>query len=159
MFFRQQRIDNTVLQQARRRREIVHGGHAVQVVGGILAHAGRNLADWDLYSPKPRTSADLLNKTLNKSVSSGFFIKRGLSYPEHGTMKVMNAGPDHRRNTADDESIADYSRHDRVTVKIVNGVRYESRASIRKHKEENLRTKRAEFRREKDEYDIALLRS
>ena len=152
-FFNQWKVKGIVLDTAKKQKHIIYGRQAmnVQLPGFLKA----NTQDYDIYSKKPRQAANKMQAKLDKEVAMGedvFFMKPA---QHKGTYRVMNKGPDRRKNTKDDYEVVDYTKSSqRVPYHVIDGIRYESLGSIEKGKRRILKDPESEYRHDKDRGDL-----
>ena len=150
-FFITPKIENTVLSQAKKEKNIVYGGRSIKKQIGLF---GRYTEDWDLFATKPKSSALKTEKKLDSHWGSDHYYTKPATHP--GTWKVMSKGKDGRKKTKDDYGVADYSRMPRPKPKFVmiNGVRYRKLSQEKKAKYKSLKDKEMKFRHQKDRGDV-----
>lgn len=152
-------VKRSVLRQARRRKEVLHGSRAVNMqTPGFLA---RPTEDFDLFADGHRESARLQESRLDRRVGRGadeFFVEQARN-PE--TKRVRWRGPDARRGTEDDATVADYTRtpSPRPRTRRVDGLLVEDIRSIEKEKRAAVRDPEKAFRREKDLAQLGQIRA
>lgn len=151
------RIGEYVLAQAKKNKEIVYGGQALKQQTGFLSNA-RYSKDYDVYSDRPKQSAQQMERTLdNASGGNNYYIQRGV-FPK--TWRVVDVGIDQKRNSADDFSVVDYTKRYRpIKTVTINGVRFASLSDIERDKRRTVNDPSTSFRREKDQYDLDLIKS
>lgn len=150
LFFQGQ-IDNVILNQAKREKNVIYGARSIQKQIGIYS---RPTQDWDIFSTKPKKSAMNTEKSLDKSWNGDFFYVKPALHP--GTIKVMSKGSDGIKGTKDDYGVVDYSNMPKPKPKYVvyNGVRYRKLTKEKKAKYKSLKDKTQEFRHQKDNEDL-----
>lgn len=145
--------DKIILGQARRNKEIVYGGQAMnRQTYGFL---NRTTYDYDIYSRKPKKSAKQLEREFDRT--SGYdshYVKEAM---HRGTYKVMNRGRN-LEDPRDDFNEADYTRPTRrIKKKRINGVFYAALSETRKDKLQSLRDPKFKFRHRKDKEDLNII--
>jgi len=143
--------DQAIVDQVKRRREIIYGSQSLRIQTGLLS---REPGDWDILSHNPRKSADTLQSTLDRQAGGDhYFVKRA---GHRGTYKVREKGEDDRRNTDDDLEVADYTKIGKRKVQILDSPfgRVLSAQDIVKMKERAAANPRYGFRKEKDTEDV-----
>ena len=152
-FLNQWKVKGIVLGTAKKQKHIVYGRQAmnVQLPGFLKAYT----KDYDIYSKNPKKSANVMQARLDREVACGedvFFMKAA---QHKGTYRVMNKGPDRRKNTEDDYEVVDYTKSSqRVPYRVIDGVRYESLGSIERGKKKILKDPESSYRHEKDRGDL-----
>ena len=152
------KIPDIITGEAKKKKQVVYGARAMnaQMPAGFL---GRHTEDWDVYTHRPRQTANRMQARLDKQIAGGrdeFYAKPAL---HKGTYKVMHRGADMRRNTPDDIGIVDYTKMPRTVPTVrVAGVRYESLGSISKGKRKILKDPESAYRHEKDKEDLRRIR-
>jgi hypothetical protein len=149
----QDRINPILLNEAKKRKEVVYGAQAMNIQLNPLLR--RPTPDIDLYDRNPKKAAQQSQAVLDRKIAGGrddFFAKRA---KHHGTFRVMHEGPDGRKNTNDDVVIADYSKMPKTLQTVTfQGVKYERLQSIKRNKRKILRDKNSAYRHEKDRVDL-----
>ena len=147
-------IPDIVETQVRKEKGMIIGGKAVQAQLGLFS---RPSYDFDVFSLNPKQSARRLEKKLDRRSGENLFYHKPIS--EHpSTIKVLYIGDDHKQNTYDDQTVADFTPFRPTRETKINGTRYMHIDSIVKEKEAILREKRYSFRHSKDRGDINLIR-
>ena len=153
LFFIPQESGNIIEKEARSNRDIIYGARAMNAQLPLFMR--RETQDYDVYSKKPRATADRIQRKLDKEVAGGkddFYMKPAL---HKGTYKVMHEGADGKKRTRDDIGIVDYtSMPNQISTVRIEGIRYESIPSIAKRKKEILQDPESEYRHEKDRSDL-----
>ena len=113
----------------------------------------RDTQDWDIFDKTPKKTSNILQKKLDKLVGFDHYYSKPAEHK--GTWKVKGRGIDGIKNTADDKSIADYSKPtEKVKFVVKDGVRYRILKDELKKKIAVSKDPEFEFRRKKDEDDI-----
>ncbi len=155
--FNRHKIGPVILSTAKKRKQIIYGSRAMnKQLPGILQ---RGTIDWDVLARKPKASARLVERQLDKKVAGGRddFFMRPARHP--GTYKVMHEGYDQKHNTRDDIEVADYSKMQKVPTVRIKGIRYQSLSSIRKGKKKTLKDPESKYRHRKDRQDLHAIQS
>ena len=149
----QYKIYDVVLNQARKKKQIVYGAQAMNRQLPLFFQ--RPTEDYDVHTNNPKAVAHKTQSTLDREVSGGrdeFFSKPAL-HP--GTHKVMHVGKDMKPNTEDDIGVADYTEMPKgLPTVTVEGIRYEKLSHIKERKKEILKDPESKYRHEKDREDI-----
>jgi len=145
-----------ILAQAKKNRETIYGARALKKHLGFLG-LGRATSDWDVFSPKPKKSAQQLDRTLDKSSGGNhYFVKPAVHV---GTYKVKDKGFDNKANTDDDRNVADYSQmRPQMRTVVKDGVRYQALSEVVKDRRRILTEKEYAYRHNRDKYDLALIK-
>jgi len=150
-FFLSNKVNEIILNQAKKEKNIVYGARSIQAQGGLFS---RYTQDWDILSKKPKNSALKTETALDKLYGSNQFYVKPALHP--GTHKVMNKGNDKRKGTEDDYGIVDYTtlNNKGLRYRNINGIRYRNLSQEKKAKYKALRDKTQQFRWEKDREDL-----
>jgi hypothetical protein len=143
--------DQAIIDQVKKRREIIYGSQSLRIQEGILS---RQPGDWDILSHNPRKSADSLQSTLDRQAGGDhYFVKRA---GHRGPYKVREKGEDDRRNTEDDLEVADYTKIGKRKITVLDSPfgKVLSAQDIVKMKERAAANPKYRFRREKDTEDV-----
>lgn len=147
-------IPEIIERQVRKEKGIIIGGQAIKA---HLDFYARPSFDYDILTSQPEPSARKLERTLdNKSGGNHFFRKPAKGHPS--TIKVVYVGEDRRRNTPDDQTIADFSPIRATRTTSINGIRYAQISSIVQEKRQILQQKELSYRHAKDRDDINLIK-
>jgi len=148
------KIPDVVMCRAEREKQIVYGSKAMNIQLPVFLR--RESPDFDVFTPTPRKTANLVQRQLDRRVAGGqndFYHRRAI-HP--GTWKVLHEGEDGRQRTRDDIGVVDYSKPTGpVNIVMINGVRHETLGSIVKGKRKTLRDPKSKYRHAKDSADIA----
>lgn len=143
-------IDRIILNLAKQRKQMIYGARSIQKQAPLFA---RDTKDYDVFDKNPKRSAEILQKLLDKNVGFDYYYKKEAEHK--GTWKVKGKGVDGIKNTADDESIADYTKPEQnwkfVTI---NGIRYRILKEELKRKIATTKDPEYAFRKPKDKDDI-----
>jgi len=150
-------VSHIILAEAKRKRQIVYGTMAMNRQLPLALQ--RRTQDYDIYTRNPRQTAHKMQLILDREIARGDEFFSTPAY-HRGTYRVKHEGPDQRRGTPDDVDIADYSKTPRKlgTVRI-NGLRWETLASIEQGKQRILRDPKSKYRHKKDRGDLARIRA
>ena len=152
------KIGPLVVSEAKKRKQVIYGARAMNKQVPTLF--GRQTSDYDIYARNPKSSANNMQRILDRRVAKGqneFYSKPAL---HKGTHKVMHIGQDLRKGTVDDVGIVDYTNMPkRLKTKVVNGIRYESISSIRQNKLKILKDKESRYRHQKDREDLERIKN
>lgn len=149
--FTQENREEYILNQVRKKKEIVYGAQSMNKQ--IIPFLHRSSFDYDIFSPKPRSSARSIEKELDRRSGGNYYYTKPAMHP--GTWKVMDVGLDNKKGTTDDYGVVDYTKQPRqVSFTIINGVRYVKTSATVADKRKALRDKQYAFRHEKDREDI-----
>lgn len=155
LYFKRDDIQRKILKQARNKKEIVYGAQSIRKQ---LGYRARETKDYDLYAKNPKAEARRIEKKLDKTVHANqFYTSKG---GHKGTYRVKFIGKDGKARTADDESVADYTKmpSPRPPYKVINGVRYRTLRAELKAKERIVKDAAYAYRHMKDKRDVATLR-
>lgn len=132
-------------------KSIVYGARSINAQSkGIMT---RPTDDWDAFNPNPKATANKLQRKLDKLVGGNYYYHKEAMHK--GTWKVKGAGQDLKQNTADDESIADFSKADKKTPFVtINGIRYRVLKQEIRAKQKSVADPEFKFRHEKDRTDL-----
>ena len=129
---------------------IVYGARSINAQADILT---RDTNDWDAISNNPKKTAYDLQRALDKIVKGDYFYSKPAIHK--GTFKVKGIGNDLIRDTADDESVADFSiPESKVKYKIINGIKYRDLKEEIRRKKFTLTEPEKKFRHAKDKADL-----
>ena len=143
-------MDNLILGVAKKRKQIIYGARSIQAQNNLFA---RDTKDWDVFDKNPKQVAKLVEKLLDKKMLKDYFYTKEAEHK--GTWKIKGRGVDGRKNTIDDESIADYSKPEKkIPFVVLNGVRYRKLAEEIKAKQKSVADPEFEFRHKKDKDDL-----
>jgi len=152
-FFMNQGVSNVIETNAKKEKHIIYGARAMNAQLPLFMR--RETQDYDVYSSKPKQTADMVQRRLDKEVAGGkddFYMKPAL---HKGTYKVMHEGADGKKRTRDDIGIVDYTiMPNQISTVRIEGIRYESIPSIAKRKKEILQDPESEYRHDKDRSDL-----
>jgi len=149
---RKHRIPSIIGKEARRKKQVVYGSHAMNVQLPFALR--RRASDFDIYTRSPRASAQAMQKRLDREVAGqdDFFAKRA---KHKGTWKVMHEGEDQKQRTKDDIAIVDYSKQPRNLQTVRRGrLAYENLRRIERGKRKSLRIPANKYRHRKDRADL-----
>lgn len=156
VFLNQGRIQRQILAKARKDDEIIFGARSIQKqIGGF----SRSTEDFDIFTKKPKDSANLMDKKLDKVVGFDFhYVKKGRN---PGTWKVKNRGSDFKKGTRDDGTTIDYTKTPKPVPKTVriNGLRYRALSEEIKGKKRAIADPRFKFRKAKDTNDLTRIQA
>lgn len=142
--------ERIILGVAKKRKQVIYGARSIQAQNNLLS---RNTQDWDIFDLKPKQSAKIVERLLDKEIGRDYFYTKEAKHK--GTWKVKGIGNDQKRETEDDESIADYSKLTKGTPFVIkNGLRYRSLKEEIKAKKKSVADPKFEFRHEKDKDDL-----
>lgn len=143
-------INEVILKIAKQRKQIIYGARSIQKQANLLA---RDTKDWDIFDKNPKKTAKLVQKKLDKNVGFDYYFSKPAEH--EGTWKVKGRGEDGIMNTADDESIADYTKPEtKPPFVVIDGIRYRLLKEELKKKVATVKDPEFEFRHEKDSDDI-----
>lgn len=143
--------DRIILAQARRNNEVIYGAQAIKKqMPGFLA---RKTIDYDIYSRKPRKSANQLENSLDKLAGfDNFYVKQRMHKTTFG---VYDIGLDFKKGSDDDFNIADYTRQKkRLQIKRIRGNNYVDVSEVVKSKRATLTQQQFAYRHKKDFSDV-----
>lgn len=145
-------VEETVLNQARKEKNILYGARSINAQTFGLTN--RNTFDFDIFSKSPKKSAMSTEKALDKKVYGNQFYTKPAKHP--GTWKVMHVGNDMKAKTKDDVGFADYTKTPNPKPKtiLINGIRYRRLSEERRAKLKSLSEKEMAFRHAKDRADL-----
>lgn len=144
-------IESIVKKQAKKNKSIIYGAQAIS--HQVFKPLSRPTVDWDIFSKRPRRSAQQLEKSLDKSSGGNWYYTKAAQHS--GTWKVMDRGMDQRKGTKDDFGIADYTKKPSgLKTTTVGGVKFVRLSEVRKSKLKALRDKESKFRHAKDRDDL-----
>jgi hypothetical protein len=147
---KQDAVQRTILQLARKRKQIIYGARSIQAQNNLFA---RNTKDYDVFDKQPKKSANLLQKMLDKLMGFDYYYKKEAEHK--GTWKVKGRGIDMRKGTEDDESIADYTKPDsKMPFVVIGGNRFRNLKIELQKKQAVLKDPAYEYRYAKDRDDI-----
>ena len=148
--------DKIILNHVKKRNEILAGGQSIKRQTGFM---GRNTFDYDILSPRARSSARVLEKTLDKKSGGDNYFTMPSKFHK-GTFKVIHKGRDMIKNTRDDIPLVDISVPDRriQTVRI-NGIKHSTLKQEVANKRRALADPTQEFRFKKDAEDIQRIKA
>lgn len=147
-------IDKVILNLAKKKKHVIYGARSIEAQAGLFS---RDTSDYDILSKTPKKDAKILKNKLNKLMQLNYFYTKPAKHK--GTWKVKGLGMDFKKDTEDDESIADYTRHftglpDNVETVTKNGVKYRHLKYELKRKVAVTKDPEYAFRKEKDKDDI-----
>ena len=146
----QDAIGRVILNMARKRKQTIYGARSIKAQNNMF---GRETQDYDVFDKNPKQVAKLIQKELDQSVGFDYFYHKEAKHK--GTWKVKGRGVDMRKNTEDDESIADYSKPDgKVPFVLIDGIRYRVLKKELERKRAVAKDPEYKFRHEKDRDDI-----
>ena len=152
---KQDDIQKEIKKFLRMNKNVVYGVRSINAQTGIMT---RPTKDWDAYSNNPKSSANKLQKQLDKVVGGDYFYSKPAMHK--GTWKVKTIGDDLIKDTYDDEEIADFSKPEkRPTVVMINKLKYRHLKEEIKAKQNSLADKEMKFRHEKDGDDLRRIRA
>jgi len=148
-------IGNVIKQQAKQEGNIIYGARGVQ---GQIGFFARGTDDWDVFTNKPKSSANKTQKALDKLYGYNQFYSKPALHP--GTHKVMNKGLDKKQGTEDDYGVADYTQMPKPKPRfvIINGVKYRNISQESAARRKAIRDKAFAFRHAKDRADLNRIR-
>ncbi len=143
-----------ILNQARQNKEVVYGAQAMNKQ--VSPFLRRPSQDYDLYSKKPLSSAQQLERSLDRrSGGNNYFVKPAV---HAGTFKVQEKGNDNLPRTKDDVQVADYTQQPQgVVSRLLGGIRYVTLGSIEQRKKQILQDPKEEYRHAKDRRDVGII--
>lgn len=145
-------VDNIAKNQARNNNEIIYGARALQKNLGQLN--SRPTKDWDVYSNRPKNSAEKLSKSINRASKGNYTYTKQSDFHD-STFKVYDVGKDNIRGTKDDFGVADYTKPDRkIKTVTFNNIRYADISETKKDKLKALSDENFKFRHKKDQQDL-----
>ncbi|MBU1121054.1 hypothetical protein KJ660_04215 [Candidatus Micrarchaeota archaeon] len=155
--FNEYLIEPTILENTRKNKNIIYGARAMNSQIGVLK-INRPTTDFDIFSRKPKKSAQQLERELDKRTGGDFFYVKQAKH--QGTTKVMNKGVDMRKNTRDDFGVADFTNIPKPKPRTtnINGIKYVTLSHVSKTKRKALKDKRYAFRHRKDREDLNLIK-
>ena len=141
-----------IKKQVKKNKSIIYGARAIRIqIGSMLSRPTR---DWDIYSKRPKRSANTLQRDLDK-VSGGNHYYATPSEFHKGTHKVYNIGQDNKRGTRDDIGLADFTQTKRgIKTRTIDGIRYTHLSESVKDKKRSLTEPQFAFRHDKDRNDL-----
>ena len=146
------RIPGEIKKQVRENKSIIYGAQSIkrQLPGYLF----RDTKDYDIFSRNPKKSARQIEKKLDKSFGGDYFFVKPAMHP--GTMKVKSVGLDLRKNTKDDEDVADFTKTPRQRPRtiIIDDIKYTKLSESIKDKRRSLADKESAFRHKKDRWDL-----
>jgi len=147
-------IDKIILNMARKKKQVIYGARSIEAQNPLFA---RDTSDYDILSKHPKSDANELKRKLNRLMQINYFYSKPAKHK--GTFKVKGIGMDMKKDTEDDESIADYTGQltgmsNNVPTYKKNGVRYRLLKIELERKKAILKDPEFAFRREKDKDDI-----
>ena len=130
---------------------IVYGARSIAAQVGILS---RPTEDWDVFSGNPKKDAVELQRKLDKQIGFDYFYNKPGFHK--GTHKVKSIGFDMKKDTKDDESIADFTQMPKPIPrnKLINNVRYRILREEIAAKKKAIADPDYAFRKEKDSGDL-----
>ena len=147
---KQDGIQNEIKKFLRQNNKMVYGVRSINAQSNIMT---RPTKDWDVYSNTPKKSSNKLQKKLDKFVGGNYFYNKPAMHK--GTWKVKTIGDDLKKDTFDDEEIADFSLPDKnYKSKTINGIKFRILKEEIKAKKRSLADKEMKFRHEKDRNDL-----
>ena len=143
-------VANEVKKFIKDSKSIVYGVRSINAQANILT---RDTKDWDVYSKTPKKTANKLQRKLDNVVGGDYYYAKPAVHK--GTWKVKSIGDDLKKDTFDDEEIADFSIPEKKVKFIVkDGIRYRILKEEIKAKKNSLKDKEMKFRHEKDRGDL-----
>lgn len=139
-----------ILKQIKQENDIIYGARSIQRQIGILS---RPTKDWDVFSNKPKSSAMIAERNLEKQDKGEQYYVKPALHP--GTYKVEYVGADKRKGTKDDVGVIDFTQTPSPKPKTINigGILYRKISEEKKAKLKALKDKTQEFRHQKDQED------
>lgn len=146
------REDEIIVEEAKRRGDIIHGSRAVKSQIGVFA---RQPSDWDILSKNPRKSANRVERRLDKIAGDDCYYLESSKYHK-GTIKLKNVGKDYKKGTRDDRVVADYTKPSRryETKKLLDGLKVVDINETLSDKRKALKRPEFKYRSEKDSEDV-----
>jgi hypothetical protein len=142
--------DKIILDQARKKKQVIYGGQAIKSNIGIFA---RNTFDYDISTPHPRADARSTERALDRrSKGDNYYVHPS---KHEGTYRVRFVGFDQKRGTPDDLNVADYSNARKMKTVMKNGIQYAALAESAKDKRKSVSDPTFKYRHEKDSEDLA----
>lgn len=150
------RKDDFIINQAMKNNEKVYGSQSIRLwIGSGLS---REPGDWDLKSRNPKRSAEMLEKSLDKSSGGDNYFVKASSY-HRGTFKVKEKGLDDKKGTSDDLQVADYTQENRSGgIVWVRGLQIEDINKTFKDKMRSVSNPEFRYRYGKDSDDLNRIR-
>lgn len=148
---KQDAVQKKILEIARKRKQVIYGARSIQAQASLFA---RDTKDYDIFDKKPKQASKILKEELNKLIGINYYFNKPAKH--QGTWKVKGKGVDMKKNTEDDESVADYSinQYGRYKTVIINGNRYRDLRKEIERKKAVITDPEYKFRREKDKNDL-----
>jgi hypothetical protein len=149
-FLKSPDVERSILLQAKKEKNIIYGAQSIKKQIGIYA---RGTKDYDIFSKKPKRSATVTEKNLDRIYGWDNFYVKPANHP--GTYKVMDKGYDCKPKTDDDFNVADYTvMPKKVKYITYNGVRYRNIQIEKQAKLKAVKDKSYAYRHEKDKEDL-----
>lgn len=150
--FRSQLVtEDIILEQTKRKQNIVYGAQSVKKQLGMFA---RPTFDYDIYSKTPHQDAQEVRRKLNEAAKANIYYDTQ-SKKTKGVYKVYYVGQDGKPYTKDDKGIVDYSELKKgIRYVIINGIRYSVLDSTIRDKKRALTEEQYAFRHKKDQEDL-----
>ena len=151
IFLNEEKRKRAILNQTKKEKNIIYGAQSIKKQVGIFS---RGTQDYDIFSKKPKQSANTTDKNLDKIYGWNYHYVKPALHP--GTWKVMARGTDMKKGTKDDVGIVDYSKIPIPTPRYrrIDGVRYRRLSQEKKAKYRALRDSTQKFRHQKDKEDL-----
>ena len=140
-----------ILGIVKKEKDIVYGARSIQRQTGIVS---RPTSDWDIFSNKPKSSAEKTEHALDKSAGKNLYYTKPAIHA--GTYKVEFVGKDMKKGTKDDVGIADFTTMPKPKPATINlgGILYRKLSGEKKAKMKALKDPTQEFRHAKDQEDF-----
>lgn len=147
LLFGQQRIKKEVLEQTKKRKNVIYGARSVnRQISGFL---NKPTKDYDIYSTMPKKDAKNLEHRLDKRFHHNLFMTRPAQHP--GTTKVVTIKTH--------VGIADYTQKPKgLKTKTLGGVMYSRLSHEQKNRLKSLSEKESAFRHKKDKESLDRIR-
>jgi len=141
-------IKKTVLNQVKQDGDVLYGSQASRMRLGIMTPPPN---DFDILTKKkPKNQAMKLERKLDKKFNDDLFYTKSAMHP--GTFKVKHVGMDLKKDTRDDQEVADYSKYQKgVKFTKLDGVNVITLNQIIKDRKTAIKNPEAKWRKWKDE--------
>ena len=144
-------FNDAIKSNVKKEKSVVYGARSIQAQIGLFS---RNTMDWDIFSAKPKKSAKMAEKSLDKVWEGDHFYTKPAMHP--GTFKVMSKGNDGKKGTGDDWGLIDFTIMPKPRPKTVRigGINYRKITQEKKAKYKALKDRTQKFRWDKDNEDL-----
>ena len=136
---RDNKIKKIILKNVRKKQHIVHGARALNEF--FPSFLDRPTKDYDIFSSTPKSTAEKIEKRLDKRFGGNFFRIESAKFP--GTVKV--------KSNVTEQTVADYTKPKReISHTKRRGIKYANFKHFKRRINESLADPKNSFRHPKD---------